>query len=43
MHSAEVILPQFQNIEVGDAQQLGKNGPCCAWRWRMKTLPCLSL
>jgi len=27
MHSAEVILPQFQNIEVGDAQQLGKNGP----------------
>jgi len=27
MHSADVILPQFQNIEMGDAQQLGKNGP----------------
>ena len=22
-----MILPQFQNIRVGDAQQLGKNGP----------------
>ena len=27
MHSVDVVLPQFQNIEVGDAQQLGKNGP----------------
>ena len=27
MHSADVILPQFQKIEVGDAQRLGKHGP----------------
>ncbi len=27
MHSADVILPQFQDIEVGYAQRLGKNGP----------------
>lgn len=27
MHSVDVVLPQFQNIQVGDAQQLGKNGP----------------
>jgi len=27
MHSADVVLPQFQNIQVGDAQQLGKKGP----------------
>jgi hypothetical protein len=27
MHSVDVILPQFQHIEVGDAQTLGKNGP----------------
>ena len=27
MHSVDVVLPQFQNIGVGDAQQLGKNGP----------------
>ncbi len=27
MHSVDVVLPQFQNIQVGDAQKLGKNGP----------------
>jgi hypothetical protein len=27
MRSTEVILPQFQNIEVGYAQRLGKRGP----------------
>ena len=27
MHSVDVVLPQFQNIEVGDAQRLGRNGP----------------
>ena len=27
MHSADVILPQFQDIRVGDTQRLGKNGP----------------
>ena len=27
MHSVDVVLPQFQNIQVGDAQQLGKHGP----------------
>jgi hypothetical protein len=27
MHSADVILPQFQNVEVGSAQRLGKSGP----------------
>jgi hypothetical protein len=27
MHSVDVILPQFQDIKVGDAQTLGKNGP----------------
>jgi hypothetical protein len=27
MHSVDVVLPQFQNIQVGDAQQLGKKGP----------------
>ncbi len=27
MHSVDVVLPQFQQIEVGDAQTLGKNGP----------------
>ncbi len=27
MHSADEILPQFQNIEVGYAQRLGKKGP----------------
>ncbi len=27
MHSVDVVLPQFQKIQVGDAQQLGKNGP----------------
>ena len=27
MHSVDVVLPQFQNIEIGDAQQLGQNGP----------------
>ncbi len=27
MHSVSVVLPQFQDIEVGDAQRLGKKGP----------------
>ena len=27
MHSVEVVLPQFQNVAVGDAQKLGKRGP----------------
>ncbi len=27
MHSVDVVLPQFQDITVGDAQKLGKNGP----------------
>ena len=27
MHSADKILPQFQDLQVGDAQQLGKRGP----------------
>ena len=27
MHSVDVVLPQFQNIQVGDAQQLGETGP----------------
>jgi hypothetical protein len=27
MHSVDVVLPQFQDIEVGDAQKLGKSGP----------------
>jgi hypothetical protein len=27
MHSADVILPQFQGVQVGDAQRLGKSGP----------------
>ncbi len=27
MHSADEILPQFQNRKVGDVEQLGKNGP----------------
>jgi len=27
MHSVDVVLPQFQEIKVGDAQRLGKNGP----------------
>jgi hypothetical protein len=27
MHSADEILPQFQDLKVGDAQQLGKRGP----------------
>lgn len=27
MHSADVILPQFQDIEVGFAQRLGSSGP----------------
>ncbi len=27
MHSVDVVLPQFQNIQVGDAQQLGNKGP----------------
>jgi hypothetical protein len=27
MHSADRILPQFQDLSVGDAQQLGKRGP----------------
>jgi hypothetical protein len=27
MQSVDVVLPQFQNIQVGDAQTLGKNGP----------------
>jgi hypothetical protein len=27
MHSVDVVLPQFQDIRVGDAQRLGKNGP----------------
>jgi hypothetical protein len=27
MHSTDVILPQFQNIQVGYAQRLGKRGP----------------
>ena len=27
MHSANVILPQFQNLRVGDVQQLGSKGP----------------
>ena len=27
MHTAEEILPQFQNRKVGDVEQLGKNGP----------------
>ena len=27
MHSADVILPQFQDLQVGYAQRLGKNGP----------------
>jgi len=27
MHSVDVVLPQFQNVKVGDAQKLGKTGP----------------
>ena len=27
MHSVDVVLPQFQDIRVGDAQQLGRHGP----------------
>jgi hypothetical protein len=27
MHSTDVILPQFQDLHVGYAQRLGKNGP----------------
>jgi hypothetical protein len=27
MHSADEILPQFQNLQVGEAQQLGARGP----------------
>jgi hypothetical protein len=27
MHSVDEVLPQFQDIKVGDAQKLGKNGP----------------
>jgi hypothetical protein len=27
MHSADEILPQFQNRKVGDVEQLGSNGP----------------
>ena len=27
MHSADRILPQFQDLKVGDAQRLGKRGP----------------
>ncbi len=27
MHSANEILPQFQDLKVGDAQQLGRRGP----------------
>jgi hypothetical protein len=27
MHSADKILPQYQDLEVGDAQHLGRNGP----------------
>jgi hypothetical protein len=27
MHSVDVVLPQFQEIKVGDAQRLGKSGP----------------
>ena len=27
MHSADEILPQFQDLQVGDAQRLGKRGP----------------
>jgi len=27
MHSVDVVLPEFQDVRVGDAQRLGKNGP----------------
>ncbi len=27
MHSVDVVLPQFQDVKVGDAQTLGKKGP----------------
>jgi len=27
MHSADQILPQYQDLQVGDAQRLGKRGP----------------
>jgi hypothetical protein len=27
MHSADKILPQYQDLQVGDAQRLGKRGP----------------
>jgi hypothetical protein len=27
MHNVNVVLPQFQDVRVGDAQTLGKNGP----------------
>ena len=27
MHSADEILPQFQDLKVGDVQRLGRNGP----------------
>jgi hypothetical protein len=27
MHSVDVVLPQFQDVAVGDAQTLGKRGP----------------
>jgi len=27
MHSADEILPQYQDLQVGDAQRLGKRGP----------------
>jgi hypothetical protein len=27
MHSADEILPQFQNVKVGDEMEMGRNGP----------------
>ena len=31
MHSADEILPQYQDLKVGDAQRLGLAGRCCEW------------
>lgn len=27
MHSADQVLPQYQDLKVGDEQQLGRRGP----------------
>lgn len=39
MHSAKEILPEFQDLKVGDTCPLGSRAPACGWRSSTQNAP----